>query len=347
MAAEKDDSSWLQRPLVPAIYIQTVLRLAEERGLDPRELLQEVGLSEADLLAPAAMVSPIVHTWLSSLVIERTGNHGLGFEIGLRLPPTAHGNLGYAMLCCGSLREVMVLTERFWHLRERGARIQFFEQNQLAVIEFHTELPFSHDLRAVFFDCLLAVVYRVTQLLLGDTNKLGELWLDYAEPDYYARYRDRLPPIRYGMPSIQARLPAEMLDRPLLMSNPEALKQAIAQCERENALLGNSGDDLLSRVREHMVLGEQGYPAPDVLAEKLHTSLRNLRRRLQAHGTGYKLLLEDARRRDALRFLDNPALEIRAVAELLGYLNPANFTRAFRQWTGKTPSEYRALRKPV
>jgi AraC-like DNA-binding protein len=33
------------------------------------------------------------------------------------------------------------------------------------------------------------------------------------------------------------------------------------------------------------------------------------------------------------------------VAELLGYQDPANFTRAFRQWTGQTPSQYRNTRR--
>ncbi|MCA9578725.1 MAG: helix-turn-helix transcriptional regulator, partial [Myxococcales bacterium] len=32
------------------------------------------------------------------------------------------------------------------------------------------------------------------------------------------------------------------------------------------------------------------------------------------------------------------------VAELLGYENPANFTRAFKRWTGRTPTAHRASR---
>ena len=52
--------------------------------------------------------------------------------------------------------------------------------------------------------------------------------------------------------------------------------------------------------------------------------------------------LEAARRRDALRLLDNRALTAQEVAEMLGYRDAANFTRAFRRWTGQTPSQYRA-----
>lgn len=72
---------------------------------------------------------------------------------------------------------------------------------------------------------------------------------------------------------------------------------------------------------------------------------RTLRRRLDQEGTSFKRLMEEAKRRDALRLLDDYDLDVQRVAALLGYQDPANFTRAFRQWTGQTPSQYRATRR--
>jgi len=65
---------------------------------------------------------------------------------------------------------------------------------------------------------------------------------------------------------------------------------------------------------------------------------------LQMQGVSYQGLLEEARRRDALVLLEKPNIEIQKIAELLGYNNPANFTRAFKEWTGRTPSQFRAIR---
>lgn len=346
MTSKAPDRDWLHRAVIPITYIQIELLIAEERGLNPLLLAEEAGIHKEILANPAGLVSPLSHAWLMFLIIERTGNNGLGFEVGLRLPPTAHGNLGYAMLSCGSLRQALLLLERFWYLRERGAHIQLFEQDELAIVELKTEALFPAILRPVFFDCLLATIYRLIQLLLGDMSQLGEFWLDYPEPEYYSLFKDRLPPVHYNMPAIQGRIPIAVLDRPLIMSNPEALKQAIAQCKRESALQGIEQDDFLNIVREQFNL-THGYPTPEILAERLHISIRTLRRRLQDEGTGYKFLLENARRRDSVHLLNNPDIEIQKVAELLGYVNPTNFTRAFRQWTGKTPREYRALRQPL
>ena len=82
--------------------------------------------------------------------------------------------------------------------------------------------------------------------------------------------------------------------------------------------------------------------ARDYDAARLHITPRTFRRRLQEQGSGYRLLLEEARRRDSCRLLAQPEPDIRRISELLGYADPANFTRAFRQWTGCTPSEWRS-----
>ena len=345
MPIKPTDRSWLHREVIPITYILTELSIAEERGLNPLELAMQAGISQAALANPQAQVTPLSHAWLMLLIIERTGNNGLGFEVGLRLPPTAHGNLGYAMLSCANLREALMLLERFWYLRERGAYIQLIEEAPLAMVELQTEVLFPSSLRPVFFDCLLASIFRLVQLLLGESEKIGEFWLDYPQPDYYQNYRHLLPPVHYNMPAIQGRLPLGMLDRPLIMSNPESLKHTLALCEMESAIQGNHELAFLRLVQQQFKsCGE--YPSAEQVAEKLHMSLRTLRRKLEAEGSSYTQLLENARRRDAIRLLDNPQLEIQQIAELLGYNNPTNFSRAFRQWTNKTPREYRQLRQP-
>ena len=70
-------------------------------------------------------------------------------------------------------------------------------------------------------------------------------------------------------------------------------------------------------------------------------SSRSLRRHLQAEGSSFKKLLDEARQRDAVRLLADRRLGLSQIATMLGYQDPANFTRAFRQWTGTTPQRYR------
>ncbi|MFN3586802.1 MAG: helix-turn-helix transcriptional regulator, partial [Moraxellaceae bacterium] len=127
------------------------------------------------------------------------------------------------------------------------------------------------------------------------------------------------------------------LAQPLPTANPEGLAAALARCEQESVLMGVAAEPLHRRVRAALQPGESGYPGPDVIAASLHLSPRTLRRRLGEEGCNYQSLLEAARRYDSCALLARPELEIRTISTWLGYADPANFTRAFRGWTGMTP----------
>lgn len=142
-------------------------------------------------------------------------------------------------------------------------------------------------------------------------------------------------------------IPDRWLGHQPVLADPLASHQARELCARELAQNGQGDIDILARVRSELVTGESaGYPALGDIAARLHLSERSLKRRLQQAGAGYRELLEDARRRDAQRLLLHSDADIQAVAGQLGYVNPANFTRAFRRWTGEAPSDYRRRRQP-
>lgn len=69
---------------------------------------------------------------------------------------------------------------------------------------------------------------------------------------------------------------------------------------------------------------------------------RTLQLPLRDKGTSYKILLEEARRELAAQFVAEPDLSFSEITYLLGFSEPSNFSRAFKRWTGKSPSDYRA-----
>ncbi len=77
------------------------------------------------------------------------------------------------------------------------------------------------------------------------------------------------------------------------------------------------------------------------VASMLKMSERSLQRRLADEGLKFDALLDEIRRDLALRYLADPKIAIAEVAYLLGYSEPSPFHRAFKRWTGKTPTEAR------
>jgi AraC-like DNA-binding protein len=87
-----------------------------------------------------------------------------------------------------------------------------------------------------------------------------------------------------------------------------------------------------------------GRRCPDIhlVADTMLTSPRTLQRRLHSAGLTYAHLVAEARRASAERLLAEPKLTIAEVGRMLGYSDPAHFTRAFQRWTGVSPRAFRA-----
>lgn len=333
----------LQEP-VPDIYPQAYLQLLRERGGDAEQLIRQTGIHVDAHDRSIDDVTPHQMWQLVTGVIEQIGNDGLGFEIGLRLPPTAYGNLGYAMLCSERLEDAVRLCHRFWTILGRGMNQQLTLEPPICCVELSLITPLPEPLNSMAYESSLASFYRGLQLLARVPDSDMEIWLMGDPPPYAEAVRQRIPCVHYNKPGYQFRFNAAFLQAKLAMYNPTALKFAIRQCEQEESLLGAPLQRYREKVQQELIFTQEGYPSLHAIADQLHLTARTLRRRLEQEGTSYKILLEEAKRRDAIKLLDDHQFEIQRVAELLGYQDPANFTRAFRQWTGQTPSQYRVTR---
>lgn len=82
-------------------------------------------------------------------------------------------------------------------------------------------------------------------------------------------------------------------------------------------------------------------PTLAAVAKLLDISDRSLRRRLRQQGISFRGLLDELRSHIALRYLRTTKLANEDIALALGFSDAANFRRAFRRWTKKSPSEIR------
>ena len=98
--------------------------------------------------------------------------------------------------------------------------------------------------------------------------------------------------------------------------------------------------DVLRRLLRTELL--RGECSVDDLAQQCMIHRRTLSRRLRAEGTAFRRLSDEVRFEIACRLLLNPRMTFCQIATTLGFSEASAFTRAFRRWSGQTPTAWRA-----
>lgn len=329
----------LHQPAIPISYARLLVELCSRWHVAPEELMAGTALDRQPPPASDARLSPLEYNQIVDRALRLTGEPALGYHFGLHLKLSAHGFLGYAVMTSATLGEAIQLVEKYFTTRSGALRFHSFVEGDTAVVQIDSTV----DVAAPFafpFESLLVGLCHAGAYITGDSVTNAEVWIHYPEPAYYARCADLLPcPVRYDMPVNQLRFPATLLQRPLLMADATASELAREQCERELAAL--SSQPLVSRVRALLSEDLANMPDLDVVAGRCCMSSRTLKRKLAEHGVTFSELVATIRRDEAQLRLAEGRLSVEQIAGQLGYRDPANFTRAFKAWTGETPRQYR------
>lgn len=162
----------------------------------------------------------------------------------------------------------------------------------------------------------------------------------YPPPDHADDYEGILEvPVRFDASHDAVVFSASMLSDPNPTSDP-ALVLALERHARELLAKLPLSDDLPSRVRNEIASLLPSGTSADAVAATLRMSARTLRRRLEAENTSYMQILDEVRCELARRHLAEEQRGVEQVAFALGFSDGSAFHKAFRRWTGKSPTDF-------
>lgn len=333
-----DMSDWF-RADVSAEYAVGLLQLMERRGFRLNDLLAGTGIGPVQLEDNFRLTTQQDGALLANAA-RLAEDPGIGFELGLNGTLTWHGVLGFGLMTSGTFGEALALWVKYQDLRMSGFRC--VAQAREDYLELHIQdLYPGAPMRQCSRDRLATMTARLGSQLTGEAMPGIETWFEEDEPAYYAAYQERLGTVRYGTRMCLVRIPTTYLDAPIRTANLAALRLATAQCESDRAKAGQ-GDSLVVRIKGLMPLADGAYPGIEAVARALYMSSRTLKRKLHSLGMNFRQLTDDARKNEVLRDVLNTSMTIDEIAMRRGYSDAANLTRAFRRWTGESPSQYRA-----
>lgn len=184
-------------------------------------------------------------------------------------------------------------------------------------------------------DACFAVLCQAIRRLAGDQARPALVTLRRPAPADPAAYADLAAPVAFGQPENQCRFDGTVLLQPIPQADPVVRSMLRPYAERRLAHLGSSWTAAVSELLTDSPVGLAQA------ARMLAVSSRTLQSRLEAEGTTFAAVADAVRRDHALALLAQPDLPVTAVAARAGFATPSAFTRAFRRWTGQSPSQYR------
>lgn len=319
----------------------SIWRALESYGIDPAGMFRRAGL-DPDKLYDANARYRDAHVYrLWQLAVKATKDPCLGLKVASHWHPSAAHALGYAWLASATLKDALERTVRYFRMMSDKERLRLEESDEefrLVIENPVADYPTaSEDLDASF-----AALVHLCRACLGDSFKPARITMRRPKPldpapfeEYFrapVQYAGNEDSICFHEADVVAALPTANAE--IASASEKIVQNYLARFDRSSVAM-----QVRARLTEQL---PSGHVTQDSVAKALHLSLRSLQRRLKNEGTSYKELLDETRRELASHYMAESHLSINEITYLLGFSEPSNFSRAFRRWTGKSPSVYRA-----
>ena len=316
-------------------------RRLEELGLSPLVVLRHAGLPIALFDQEKIQVTTEEMFALYRAIFEVSGDPAIGLKLGTEERIERYDPIAIAALYTRSFRDALQRMARYKQLT-CPEEIKITERDNECAVQFLWLLA-EYPEPAPLIDACFAWVASIGHRGTGRTvhPKRVEFQRSEAHRKMYESHFQC--PVKFGVRHNVLVFNKADIDRPFLTHNSELLAMVAPQLEAEltKQLAQKTLREQVKGILKKLLAGQR--PTLQDVARELRLSTRTLQRRLTAERAKFQQLMEEARRELAQHYLLHSSLDLNETAYLLGYEDSNSFFRAFHQWEGTTPGEWRAV----
>jgi AraC-like DNA-binding protein len=327
-------------PLVPVATVASAPRLLAEAGASFTETALAAGLDPCRFDNPTQTISfAEIGRYLGECV-RAARDETFPLRLGLAEGLTALNAVGYLAQHSPDVRTALQTIRE--HVHHFSGAILVTEENGVATLDYKFLRPkiLGADLIA---EAGMGIAVSILRQLCGPAWNPLELRLQRTAPHQSSAWQRCIhAPVRFAADRNQLMFSAIWLSHRVEHANQELRRLMM---DRVADLDAERSDDFPSQVcsviRASLVAGDASIAQ---IASRFELSPRTLRRHLSAQETSFEALLEKTRVEVAFHLLENSTASMTQIADLLGYAHSSTFSRAFRRWVNKSPSDWRAER---
>jgi AraC-like DNA-binding protein len=342
----------MAKPTVAAGFPKAFLDFAVSKGAARRTLIERSRIDPDDLTEPDNRIPLANYIALLEAGIELCSEPALALLFGEEVRMQDISIVGLIGEAAESPEAGRRLLNRYACLMidEDSAgtsdRIEFVREDGNVWLKFPSKLYVDNPLLTESGFARCAAGAREMPGSSENFPFIKAIHFTYKEPAYRAEY-DRVfgVPLFFGSHMNAFLIEEELFHIKLPRTNPYLSEVLAARAE---ALLKDleRSRSTSGRVEELLIpVLHTGGASIDLTARKLGLSRQTLFRKLRAEGVTFKKLLDELRRDLAFDYLNSKHTSVNETAYLVGFSEPAAFSRAFKRWTGSSPRAIRASKK--
>ncbi len=309
-----------------------------EHGVDPRDLLREVGLpvetfDAAENVVPYASLCRYVE-----LATQRTGVSDLGLRACLDTGLRSLVTVGYLVAHSETVAVALQTLEEYLHLHDEGGVSYLAEEGPNVALGYEVLIPHTGGADQVVFGSI-AIATNIMRELCGRDFRLRSVTFAYPPPADTALFREFFrAPVTFAAERSAIVFDARWLAAPV--DHADAFIRGVLEekIQLEGGAARHTDEDRIRRVVRTLVA--TGRWSADEVAATFGMSRRTLARRLRENGSNFRALLDATLFEAAQHLLESGALSMHDIAARVGYADAASFSRAFKRWCGLTPTAW-------
>ncbi|WP_247257486.1 AraC family transcriptional regulator [Pseudomonas moorei] len=336
-----DDSSLREEALQPTTigsYTVAIARALEASGVDSKRIFSAMGIPLDVSTDPMTRLPAATMTRLYRACVDVTNNPYFGLTVAKHIHLTHLHALGYSLAASGTLMDFCRRLERYFRLVSQVAKASLTQVDEHVLMRFDHLLELSSETEDAFFGFLI----RTMRLIYKQDFKPVRVELRRPMPHEGAAPYETLfrAPVLFGQACSLL-----VFDRADLMQALSGSCPELAQVN-DNIIISYLArldkSDVITGVTQKIIeFLPDGDCTRDKVASALCMSPTKLQLKLSQRGTSFQQLLDDTRKALACSYLSQASRPVTEITFLLGFSDTSNFTRAFKRWTGLSPTDFR------
>jgi AraC-like DNA-binding protein len=311
----------------------------DKYGVDPADALRQAQIPPSLLRRPEARITAAQMETFSSVAMQQLDDEALGW-FSRKLPWGTYGMLCRASLSSPNLGVALKRWCRHHRLLTEDIVLNLTVSRDVARLSIDEK----RRLRETREFCLLTslrYVHGYACWVIDSRIPLHEVDFPFAAPAHHSVYSLLFPgPVYFNAAQAAFSFDAQYLSLPL-RRDERALRTMLQRALLLTVLQYRRDRLLVQRVRELLRARPTELSNAEALASALHVSPRTLHRQLQEEGASLQELKDEVRREQAIEQLVRTTRSVKQIALAVGFRNVKSFARAFKEWTGDSPIEYR------